>query len=78
LTASHCLPHRQADQAFAEAWEDAMEAGVDRAEQEAFRRGVHGFEEPVIYQGILSTTVLRDAKLASQCSTRWARWCACP
>jgi hypothetical protein len=42
---------READQAFAEAWDDAMETGVDRAEQEAFRRAVVGFEEPVIHQG---------------------------
>ncbi len=42
---------RQADKGFAEAWDDAMEAGVDRAEQEAFRRAVVGFEEPVVYQG---------------------------
>ena len=31
-----------------------MEEGVDRAEQEAFRRGVVGFEEPVVHQGRLS------------------------
>jgi len=42
---------RAADKAFAEAWEDAMECGTDRAEKEAFRRGVHGFEEPVIHKG---------------------------
>lgn len=52
---------RQGDQAFAEAWEEAMEAGIDLAEQAAIQRGVLGFEEPVIYQGIPSTTVLRDA-----------------
>jgi hypothetical protein len=39
-----------------------MEAGVDMAEQEAFRRAVQGYEEPVIYQGTLSTTVLRNAQ----------------
>jgi hypothetical protein len=44
---------RQADEAFAEAWDDALETGIDRAEQEAFRRGVHGFEEPVIDRGRL-------------------------
>lgn len=53
---------RLADKDFAEAWEEAMEAGIDQAEQEAFRRAVQGFEEPVIYQGIVSTTVLRDAQ----------------
>lgn len=42
---------READEAFASAWDDAVEDGVDRAEQEAFRRAVVGFEEPVVYQG---------------------------
>lgn len=45
---------RQADDAFAEAWEEAMEAGIDRAEKEAFRRAVVGFEEPVIDKGRLA------------------------
>lgn len=45
---------RQADEAFAEAWDDAMEEGIDRAEQEAFRRAVVGFEEPVIDKGRLA------------------------
>jgi hypothetical protein len=53
---------RISDKDFAEAWEDAMEAGVDEAEREAFRRAVQGYEEPVIYQGIVSQTALRDAK----------------
>lgn len=45
---------RQADPDFAKAWDEAMEAGVDRAEQEAFRRAVVGFEEPVVHQGRVS------------------------
>jgi hypothetical protein len=45
---------READQAFADAWDDAMEEGIDRAEQEAFRRAVVGFEEPVIDKGRLA------------------------
>lgn len=45
---------READQAFADAWDDAVEDGVDRAEQEAFRRGVVGFEEPVLDKGRLA------------------------
>jgi len=45
---------RQNDEAFAEAWDAAMEDGIDRAEQEAFRRGVVGFEEPVIDKGRLA------------------------
>lgn len=51
---------RQADKAFAEAWAEAMEAGVDRAELEALRRAVHGVEEPVVYQGNLTPVWERD------------------
>lgn len=42
---------RRDDPEFAEKVERAMEVGVDRAEQEAFRRAVVGYEEPVVYQG---------------------------
>lgn len=45
---------RHADKEFAQAWDEAMEAGVDAAEAEAFRRGVHGYEEPVIDKGRLA------------------------
>lgn len=45
---------READEEFARAWDDALEEGIDRAEQEAFRRAVVGFEEPVIDKGRLA------------------------
>lgn len=45
---------RESDAEFAQAWDDAMEQGIDRAEQEAFRRAVVGFEEPVIDKGRLA------------------------
>jgi hypothetical protein len=45
---------READAAFAEAEREAMEEGIDRAEQEAFKRAVVGFEEPVIDKGRLA------------------------
>lgn len=45
---------READEEFAKAWDDALEEGIDRAEQEAFRRAVVGFEEPVIDKGRLA------------------------
>lgn len=48
------LKARRADPDFDRAVEEAMEAGVDKAEQEAFRRAVVGFEEPVIHQGVLA------------------------
>jgi hypothetical protein len=44
---------RETDPEFAKAWDAAMEAGIDRAEKEAFRRGVVGYEEPVIDKGHL-------------------------
>lgn len=44
---------RKGDKAFAEAWDEALEAGVDKAEVELFRRAVDGFEEPVIDRGRL-------------------------
>jgi hypothetical protein len=45
---------RAADEGFATAWDDAMEDGIDKAEQEAFKRAVVGFEEPVVDKGRLA------------------------
>jgi len=50
---STVLKARKADPEFDMAVEEAMEAGVDRAEQEAFRRAVVGFQEPVVDRGRL-------------------------
>ena len=50
---------RHADETLAKAWDEAMEAGIDKAEQEAFRRGVVGFLEPVVHQGQLQFTYER-------------------
>lgn len=57
---------RETDPEFAKAWDDAMEEGIDRAEQEAFRRAVVGYEKPVWYKGKLvgTETVHSDALLA--------------
>jgi hypothetical protein len=44
---------RQNDPAFREAWEEAEEIAADRLEQEAWRRAVEGFEEPVVSAGKL-------------------------
>ena len=41
---------READEAFAADWDDALEQCADRIEAEAMRRAVDGVEEPV-YQG---------------------------
>lgn len=42
---------RQREPEFAAAWEEALQIGLDRLEDEAIRRAVDGNEEPVFYQG---------------------------
>lgn len=42
---------RKDDPEFDTACEEAMQEGIDKAEREAYRRGVHGWHEPVIHQG---------------------------
>ena len=42
------------DEVFAKAWDDAMEDGIDKAEQAAFKRGVIGWDEPLTHQGHIS------------------------
>lgn len=58
--------HRQDDEAFAQAEKEAMDAGVDRAEREAFSRAIDGWREPVFYQGEQCGEVLKksDAMLS--------------
>lgn len=45
---------RDTDEDFAKAWDAAMEDGIDKAEQEAYRRAVEGWHEPVIDKGRLA------------------------
>lgn len=54
LDRSTVYRHRDADADFAKAWDDAIEDGIDNAEQEAFRRGVVGWREPLTHQGRLT------------------------
>jgi hypothetical protein len=42
---------READPQFAADWDEALERGIDRLEDEAMRRAMHGTPEPVFYQG---------------------------
>lgn len=42
---------KKADAEFAANWADAMEAGIDRLEDEAMRRAVEGVSREVLYQG---------------------------
>lgn len=52
--------YRHANEEFAKAWDEAMEAGIDRAEKEALRRAVEGEAEPVIYQGQPTYVLVTD------------------
>jgi hypothetical protein len=44
---------RQNDPAFRQAWDQAEEIAADRLEEEAWRRAVEGFDEPVVSGGKL-------------------------
>lgn len=48
--------HRQLHEEFAEAWENALETGLDKWEEEAARRAFEGVDKPVIYQGEITDT----------------------
>lgn len=42
---------RKSVKSFAEAWDKAIAAGIERAEGEAWRRAVEGCDKPVFHQG---------------------------
>ena len=42
---------KKKDKAFTEAWDEAIEIGVDNLEYEARRRAMHGTKKPVFYKG---------------------------
>lgn len=43
--------HRNADSAFAAAWDEALDIGIETLEEEAHIRAFKGRSEPVFYQG---------------------------
>lgn len=51
VSRSTVAKYREEDPAFAEAFADAMEAGVDWLETAAIERAVNGVTEPVFYKG---------------------------
>ncbi len=51
LTRSRAYQWRTEDEAFAKAWDEAVEEGTDRMEDEAYRRAVQGTTKPVYQQG---------------------------
>lgn len=54
---------RDANAKFAEAWDNAIEQGVDVLEREARRRAAEGVEEPVYYKGERIDTVRKYSDL---------------
>jgi hypothetical protein len=44
------------DESYAQAFEQARQIAGDKAEDEVYRRGIEGFEHPVIYEGRITTT----------------------
>jgi len=64
---------RKADEEFKKAWDDAVEIGVAALEDEATRRAVEGWEEPVFYQGQMTGTVRKfsDTLLMFRMKGQW-------
>jgi hypothetical protein len=52
---------RKTDEAFAAAWDAALDAGTEILEAEATRRAVQGLEEPVLHQGQLTPIYEHEA-----------------
>jgi hypothetical protein len=53
VSRSGVYAHRQLDDAFAKAWEEAEQVAADRLEAEAWRRAVDGVSEPLVSAGKL-------------------------
>jgi hypothetical protein len=49
--------HRYRDEAFAKAWNEALEEALDLLEAEARRRGCDGIDKPVYHDGIKIDTI---------------------
>ena len=48
--------HRETDATFAQAWDDAIEEGVDKLEAEVERRAFKGTDKPITFQGQITGT----------------------
>lgn len=55
ISRSRVYDIRKEDAEFAAAWDEAEETAVDSLEGEARRRALEGIDEPVVYQGTIST-----------------------
>lgn len=50
---------RDEDEEFAAAWDQAKQIGLDALEDEATRRAFEGWDEPIVYQGVVTDTMKR-------------------
>lgn len=48
---------KKEDEAFAQAWDEAVDIGIDHLEEEARRRAYQGTDKPVFYQGYQCGTI---------------------
>lgn len=64
---------RENDEAFAAAWQHAVDEGTDLLEREALRRARDGVEEPVFYQGAECGRVTRHSDALMQFMLRGRR-----
>ena len=58
--------HRDADESFAEKWDEAMEDAADVLEAEAWRRAVEGVVKPVVQKGqVVNAPVDKDGNVVT-------------
>ena len=50
---------RSEDEDFAASWDHAKQIGLDALEDEATRRAFEGWDEPIVYQGVVTDTMKR-------------------
>jgi predicted DNA-binding protein YlxM (UPF0122 family) len=60
--------YRNRDSEFAERWEEALLCAKHRMEEEIFRRGAYGWDEPVWYKG---KVVGKVRKHSDNCAFKW-------
>lgn len=56
LTPKAFRHHKAKNPEFAEAWDDAIEEGIEKCEAEVHRRAFEGTEKPVTFQGVITDT----------------------
>lgn len=56
ITRTAVYVHRNKDPDFAAQWDVAEQMAADRLEREAWRRGVEGYDKPIIHQGEITGT----------------------